>query len=92
MDGALVAPSTQWMKVYLQSGGKTFTAVNDPTGEEGKYCHVEGDKLVIDVPGKRLGIGILEYMIETRETSRYFADGYKNTFPLNWKQTDIEIV
>jgi hypothetical protein len=91
-DGDIVSPADTWFKIYLQCGGKIFTAVNDPNGDEGQFCHVENDVLVIDIPGRKLGIGVIEYMIEVRENSTFFADGYKNTFPLSYTQTNIELV
>lgn len=92
LDGTPVSPATNWMKVYLRSGDRTFIATNDPQGADTKFCHVEGDKLVVDIPGKRLNVGIVEYMIEVREDSPYFADGYKNTFSLKYSPTDIEMI
>lgn len=80
----------EWLKVYLRCGGRVFTAVND--GENSKYCHIEDGKLVVDVPSKTFRQGVLEYMIEVREESPYFKDGYKNTFALNYKPTNIEFV
>lgn len=92
IDGVLVSPAENWLKVYLQSGEKTFIATNDPKGEGTKYCHIEGEKLVLDIPSRRLGIGMIEYMIEVREDSQYFADGYKNTFSLEYTSINIEVV
>ena len=91
-EGERIDLSAIWLRIHLQCGGKSFTAVHDPLGDESKYCHVDGIALVVDIPSRRLGLGIVEYMIEVREDSQYFADGYKNTFPLEYSQTNIEIV
>jgi hypothetical protein len=92
LEGERIDLSATWLRIHLQCGGKSFTAVHDPLGNDSKYCHVDGLALVVDIPSKRLGVGIIEYMIEVREDSQYFADGYKNTFPLEYSQTNIEIV
>lgn len=92
LEGERIDLSTTWLKVYIKAGGKTFTAVHDPLRYDTKNCHIEDIYLVVDVPSKRLGIGAVEYMIETREESQYFPDGYKNTFSLKYEPTDIEIV
>lgn len=84
-------PRTEWLKVYLRAGGRTFTAVND--GENSKNCHIdEQGKLVLDIPSRSLKQGILEYMTEIREDSQFFKDGYKNTFAKEYKPTGIEMV
>lgn len=91
-DGVPVDPKTIWMRVFLRAGGKIFYCTNDPQGEENKHCHVDGASLIIDIPAQRLRPGMLEYMVETREESRFFNDGYKNTFAANYQNTGIKIV
>lgn len=85
-----VNPATEWLKIHLRCGGKNFYAVND--GENSKNCHIEDGRLVIDIPSRTFKGGALEYMVEIREDSQYFKDGYKNTFPKEYKPTGIEIV
>lgn len=92
-DGDIIDPRTTWCRVHLKSGGSNFVATNDPFGDGTKRCHIdESGVLVIDIPSKKLEKGVVEYMVEVREDSPYFDDGYKNTFPLSYTQTDIEIV
>ena len=92
-NNEVVDPKKTWIRIHLQSGGSIFIATNDPLGVETKRCHVDDDGfLVVDIPSKKLQKGTIEYMIEVREESSYFPDGYKNTFPLSYTQTDIEIV
>lgn len=86
-----INPATEWLKIHLRCGGRSLSAVNSDT--ERKYCHIDTDgKLVLDIPSKAFNGGELEYMIEVREDSDYFKDGYKNTFPKEYKPTGIEIV
>lgn len=91
-DGNLIKPDNLWVKVYLRSGDRTFTAVNDPFGADTKNCHIDGDTLVVDVPSRKLYIGKLEYMIEVRVDSSYFSDGYKNIFSGTYQTLNIELV
>lgn len=92
INGDLVNPNAIWIKVYLKSGGKVFKAINDPIGDETSNSHIVDNYLYIDIPGKKLNPGILEYMIETREYDENFDDNYKNTLSLNYKQTNIEVI
>ena len=88
-DGVPIDPNTIWMRVFLRAGGKTFYCINDPEGVHNKHCHVDGDVLIVDIPGRSLRPGILEYMIEVREKNDFFCDGYKNTFSPNFKPTEF---
>ena len=86
-----INPASEWLKIHLRCGGKTLSAVNND--KDSKYCHIDTDgKLVLDIPSKTFKGGELEYMVEIREDSQYFKDGYKNTFPKEYKPTGIEIV
>lgn len=91
-DGALVAPADMWMKIHLRCGGREFTAIYDPEGEETRNCHVENEVLVIDIPGRRLNPGMVECMIEVREKCEYFNNGYKNTHSLSYQPIGITFV
>ena len=92
-NGKTLDAEALWMKVYLRCGGKTMTAVSDPTGEETKNCHVENGLLVLDIPGGRLAPGQPEYMVEVRQRSKDFEQGYKRTFSREYtKIEDIELV
>lgn len=83
--------NAEWVKIHLKCGGKKFVAVND--GVNSKNCHIDVDgKLVVDIPGRTFGRGVLEYMVEIREDSPYFSDNYKNTFSIEYKPIDIEFV
>lgn len=92
IDGTPIESNTMWVKVYLRAGGKTFYCINDPEGVHNKHCHVDGDVLIVDIPGRSLRPGILEYMIEVREVCHFFADRYKNTFSIKYKPLEIEMV
>ena len=91
LDGLPIDPNTMWMKVYLRSAGRTFCCVNDPTGVETKHCHIDDKSLILDIPSRRLRPGVIEYMIEVRESSDCFADGYKNTYSSQFKSIEIEL-
>ena len=93
-NGALVNPLEVWVRVHLRSGGKEFVAVNDPTGEDTKNCHIDKEtgKLMLDIPKGKLFTGQLEYMTVYREDCKFFADGYKHTVANKYKQTGIEVV
>lgn len=90
-DGEVIDPHTMWLKVHLQCGGRKFTAVNDPQGQS-QHCHIDGDAVIVDIPGKAFYKGEIEYMIEIREDSPYFADGHKNIFPTEYATTNIEMI
>ena len=90
-DGVEIDPMQAWLRIHLQSGGRKFVATNNPYGKN-ESCHVEGNALVVDIPAKRLGTGVLEYMIEHREESVHYADGFRNTYPAEWIKTNKEIV
>lgn len=92
-DGDIIDPRTTWCRVHIQCGDSKFVATNDPFGDETKRCHIdESGALVVDIPSKKLSKGTVEYMVEVREDNQYFEDGYKNTFPLSYTKTEIEIV
>lgn len=91
-DGLVINPKYKWLRIYLKTGSKILKVVNDPSGIETKYSHIEGDKLIIDIPSKKLNEGIIEYMIETRNNDENFNDKFQNIFSLDYVQTNIELV
>ena len=91
IEGEILDPAKTWLKVYLRAGDRVFAAVNDPAGEN-INCEIDGNALLVTVPGKRLGHGKVEFMFEVREIDDRFADGYLNTYSTEWKQTNIIIV
>jgi hypothetical protein len=89
--GGSFDPNVEWLTIHLRCGVRKFVCVND--GENSKNCHIDEDgKLVLDIPSRTFKRGVLEYMVEIREDSQYFKDGYKNTFSKEYKPTGIEIV
>lgn len=91
-QGQLVDLKEVFIKVWLKSGGRYLLATHDPQGIMTRHCHVEGNMLVVDKPGRSLERGVIECMIEVGEDSRYYKDGRRNVFPLGFNKTDIEIV
>lgn len=91
-NNVTINPKNKWLKIFIKCGNRIFKAINDPGGYETKYCHVEDDKLVVDIPSKKLGKGFIEYMIETRNNDNNFDDNFKNILSLGYIKTNIEIV
>lgn len=86
-----VNPDAEWMKIHLRCGDRNFVAVNDPAMR--KNCHLdENGKLVIDIPSNSFRAGEVEYLVEIREDSEYFRDGYKNIYAKEWRTTNITMV
>lgn len=92
LNGSIIDPKYKWITIYIKCGDKIFKVINDPSGEETKYCHIENDYLIIDIPSKKLNKGFIEYMIETRNDDINFPDGFKNIFSLNYVKTKIQII
>ena len=91
-NNVVINPNNKWITIYIRCGTKSLKVVNDPGGKETRYCHVEGDKLIVDIPGKKLDVGTIEYMIETRNNDENFNDKFKNIFSLNYSKTNIQLV
>ena len=88
----IINPNYKWFKIYIKCGGKIFKAISDPFNKEYINCNICDDSLILNIPSKKLGIGIIEYMIESRNNDNSFSDNFKNIFLLKYNHTNINVI